>query len=55
MRFAAIMNLAHRYILQRYNATRLLIGGVFEIVQAIVVQYEPTSFPRFVSKQIIQL
>jgi hypothetical protein len=48
MRLIAIGDLTHRYILQWNDATRLLVRGVLKVIQAIIVQDEPTTFPRLV-------
>ena len=36
-------------ILERDNSSRLLVGRVLEIVQAVVVEDEPASLPRLVA------
>lgn len=51
MRLTSILYLTHTYILQRDYTARLFIGGIFKVIQAIVIQYEPSSFPWFVSVQ----
>lgn len=45
MRFTSVLNLTHTYIFQRDYASWLFIGGIFKVIQAIVIQYEPSSFP----------
>lgn len=45
VRLIPILYLPYGDILQWNNATRFLVGRVLEIVQAVVVQDEPSAFP----------
>lgn len=41
--------LSYLNIFQRNNSSRFLVGGVFKVIQTVVVQDEPASLPRFVA------
>lgn len=47
--FLSVGALAYRYVLQGDDAARLLVGGILEIVEAVVVEDEPATFPAFVA------
>lgn len=50
---AAVLHLADRNIFERDNSPRFLVGGIFKVVQTIIVQDEPSSLPRFVSSALL--
>lgn len=47
-----IMDLPHFDILQRDNPSGLLIGGVFEIIETVIVEDEPSSLPTLVPSSL---
>jgi len=49
----AILRLSNLDIFKRNNAPRLLIRCVFKIVEAIIVQDEPTPLPAFYSTTLL--
>ena len=49
MRLVSILHLSHLNVLQRDDAEWLLVGRVLEVVETVVVQYEPPSLPALVT------
>lgn len=44
-----ILSETYRDILQWNDSTRLFVSRIFEVIQAVVIEDEPTSLPAFVS------
>lgn len=51
--FLTVTTLAYRNVFQWDDTSRFFVCRIFEIVQAVVVQDEPSSFPRFVSAALL--
>lgn len=51
---ASILHRSHLDILQRYNTAWLLVSRVLKIVQAVVIQNEPSTFPGLVASTLLQ-
>lgn len=49
VRLVSVGRLAHQDVLQRDDASRLLVRRVLKVVEAVVVQDEPASLPTLVS------
>lgn len=49
MRLMSILHLSDLNVLQRDDAARLLVGRVLEVIETVVVQYEPPSLPALVT------
>lgn len=51
--FLSIGTLADGDIFQRNDSPRFFVSGVFEVVEAVVIEYEPSAFPTLVSTPLL--